>query len=39
MTARYLPLLKAEGGWIDRPDLFVLARMSYEDGVGNQVVS
>jgi hypothetical protein len=39
MTARYLPLLKAEGGWIDRPDLYVLARMSYEDGVGNQVVS
>lgn len=38
MTARYLPLLQPDGGWIDRPDLFVLARMSYEDGLDDQMV-
>lgn len=31
MTRRYLPLLEENGSWIARPDLFLFARMSYED--------
>ena len=28
---RYLPLFQANGDWIERPDLFLLALMAYED--------
>lgn len=35
---RYLPIIRPDGSWIDRPDLFLLARMGYEDNADEQVV-
>jgi hypothetical protein len=38
MMKRYLPIWTQEGGWINRVDLYLLARMGYEDDVGDDVV-
>jgi hypothetical protein len=35
---RYLPIVRLDGGWIERPDLFLIARMGYEDAADEQVV-
>ncbi|WP_366194602.1 hypothetical protein [Meridianimarinicoccus marinus] len=35
---RYLPLLNSDGTWIDRPDLYVLARMGADDKQDTGVV-
>lgn len=36
---RYLPLFDGDGNWIDRPDLYLLARMAYADRDGDEVVA
>ncbi len=36
---RYLPLFDGDGNWIDRPDLYLLARMAYPDREGDGVVA
>lgn len=38
-TFRYLPIIDHCGEWIDRPDLFLLARMAYADREGEGVVN
>jgi hypothetical protein len=38
MMKRYLPIQTLDGGWINRVDLYLLARMGYEDDVGLEVV-
>ena len=35
---RYLPLKEPDGTWIERVDLYLLARLCYEDNEGHQVV-
>ena len=38
MMKRYLPIQTPDGGWINRVDLYLLARMGYEDDVSVEVV-
>jgi hypothetical protein len=36
---RYLPIKKPDGSWIDKPGLYVLARMAYEDETDDPLVA
>ena len=39
MNKRFLPLIREDGNWIQRPDLFLLARMSYADVTVRKIVA
>ena len=37
-SPKVLPLIKEDGTWIERPDLWVLVRMAYSDGVDERTI-